>query len=129
MDRTQNVISAGVIEFQIYRRAYWLLARVEFHRWRIDIDVMGHPVVVDDVHDGADGDGQRIRIKMAVALADDDGSSGIGKRHHGSEKHRQRQSRGDKIRLMENLPERHRRNATTRPREAVAPANECRVAR
>src|SRR4051794_38450304 len=57
------------VELKIDALAHRLFARIERLPWRIDVHVMGDPVVVHHAHRGALVDRQLIRAEAPVALA------------------------------------------------------------
>lgn len=72
MDRATNGEPPFVIEVKSDLVADGLLSRVEFHIRLININMMRHPIVIQDFNRCAGRDGQSIRSKSAAALTDRD---------------------------------------------------------
>src|SRR5260221_1143561 len=67
---------AGAVERDVYRRSDRLLAGVEFELRRVDEDVVGNFIVIDDMDHGTARDPNGVRRESAVVLTDRYGIAG-----------------------------------------------------
>jgi len=82
MDGTGDWEGSGVVEEDIHRRPDRLLSGVEFHTRRIDENVVGYLIVIDDVDRRTAFYLHRVGRESAVVLTDRHGVTGKNQRPH-----------------------------------------------